>query len=117
MLIQDTMLHGMTAMPGGLCLPCRLLICLGMVLPRVAATWSLCSSGIFAARYSMHDISITAGIWKFVRVGLKHAPLQSVDDWFQEEGSMGPQLWACLIECLWCDCHTRAMVPPALSKK
>ena len=39
-----------------------LLICLGMVLPRVAACWSLCSSGSFAARCFMHDVSITPGI-------------------------------------------------------
>ena len=39
-----------------------LLIRLGMVLPKVAARWSLCSIGSFAAR-SMHDMSISAGMW------------------------------------------------------
>ena len=43
--------------------PLMLLICLGMVLPRVVAWLSLCSSGSLAARCFMHDISITAGIW------------------------------------------------------
>ena len=50
-----------------------LLICLGMVLPRVAAWLSPCSSGSFAARCFMHDISITAGIWHIQ----KGQPLQS----------------------------------------
>ena len=57
-----------------------LLICLAMVLPRMAAWWSLCSSGSFAARYFKHDRTITAGTWHSLMI--------------VQAGSMEPQLWA-----------------------
>ena len=71
-----------------LCSPWMLLICLGMVLPRVAAWLSLCSSGRFAARCFMHELSITAGIWHLQKV--------CKSCFSHEEGRLVSQLWACV---------------------
>ena len=70
-----------------------LLICLGMVMPRVATRWTLCSSRSFAAR-CMHDVSIEAGIWHLQKGSVTLSSRCFSLIVFQE-GSMGAQLWAC----------------------
>ena len=41
-----------------------LLVCLGMILPRVAVWWRLlCSAGSLGVRCLMHDFGSTTGIW------------------------------------------------------
>ena len=60
-----------------------------MVVPRVAACLSLCSSVSFGARCLLYIASISAGLWH-----LQEDPGTLLSIMIVEEGSMEPQLWA-----------------------
>ena len=70
-----------------------LLICLGMVLLRVAVWLSLWSSGSFAARCFKHKPSMSATIWHLDK-GLPRACFSCSSLMNFEEGRLEPQLWA-----------------------